>query len=52
VEKVSTSKQLTVENSGRGKECKSLVHIAWTWSTKTIRMHNKEEIWVVSVECD
>jgi hypothetical protein len=52
VAKGSASKHPDVENSGRGRACRSLVHIACTRSTETIRMQNKEEIWVVAVECD
>jgi hypothetical protein len=48
----SARKHPDVENSGRVRACRSLVHIACTRSTETIRMQNKEEIGVVVVGCD
>ena len=48
----SARKHLDVENSGRGRACKNMAHIACTRSTETIRMQNKEEICVVVVGCD
>ena len=40
-----------VENNGMGRACRSIVHIACTRCTETIRMQNKEEMRVF-VESD
>ena len=49
---VEWSEHPEVENIGVVRACRSMAHIACTRRTETIRMQNKEEIWVVAVECD